>query len=405
MRYLDNLPTDSNDDLVLMIDGYDVVFQLPADVLIQRYFAVIGTANVKLAAQYGLDSVESLSGDRNPRQTILFGPEKLCYPFDWNRPGCWAVPEDIDIPVGAFGPDHGGYSHNLPRWLNSGTIMGPVGDMRELFAATLKRINATYNPQHEFSDSDQLYMGDIWGEQEFWRSVNKHNHYFHDDVDPRKIAPAGGPDQVIPTRVAGQKTEFHIGIDHKSGLFQTRAGSDHVLEHLAFNQTVSDGVGASALITRNSIETPNFQPYEIQLPVNVISSLTRISSAISDVLKADPKDFVTKIHLGTNLVTKRVYALFHCIGEKTYLNDLWYRLWFQQHARLLLEAGIQSMKEKKDISNVLIDGRKWAIAHSYPITSDKGVNAAGAWVDVDGQWLTWRELCQSFEDDIFGMKR
>ena len=40
LRYLDNLSSASDDDLVLMIDGYDVVFQLPADVLIQRYFAV-----------------------------------------------------------------------------------------------------------------------------------------------------------------------------------------------------------------------------------------------------------------------------------------------------------------------------------------------------------------------------
>ncbi|CAI7571922.1 unnamed protein product [Penicillium crustosum] len=405
MHYLDSLSSASNDDLVLMIDGYDVVFQLPADVLIQRYFAVIETANAKIAARFGQDSIENLSGDNSPRQTILFGPEKFCYPFDGNRPGCWAVPEDIDIPVGAYGPFDGDYVHNLPRWLNSGTIIGPVGDMRELFAATLKRIEATYNPQHEFSDSDQMYMGEIWGEQEFWRSVNRHNQYFHDDVDPKSIAPAGEPGKIIPTRVAGQKTEFHIGIDYKSGLFQTRAGSDTFLEHLAFNHTASAGGGVSALITKNSMQSPNFQPYNVNLPVNAISSLVNILSAIPDVLKADPKDIVTEIHLGTNLVTKNIYGLFHCIGEKTYLNHLWYRLWFQQYARPLLEAGVKSTKEKKEISNALIDGRKWVVAHGYPITSDEGLHAVGAWMDVDGQWLTWRELCESFEDDIFGAKK
>ncbi|CAI7643371.1 unnamed protein product [Penicillium glandicola] len=404
MRYLDRLSSDSNDDLVLVIDGYDVVFQLPADILIQRYFAVIETANAKIAARFGQDSIDSLSGDNSPRQTILFGPEKLCYPVDPDRPGCWAIPEDIDIPAGAFGPDDGDFSHNLPRWLNSGTIMGPVGDMKELYAATLKRIYATYSPQYEFSDSDQMYMGDVWGEQEFWRSVNRHNHYFHDDVDPKTIAPPGGSDKIIPTRVDGQKTEFHIGVDYKSGLFQTRAGSDHVIEHLAFNQTTSNGTGLSALVTQNSIGSPNFQPYQIELPVNVISSLTARLSTISDVLEADPRDFVTKIYLGTNLVTKNIYGLFHCIGEKTYLNDLWYRLWFQQYARPLLEVGIQSMKEKSEISSSMINGRKWVIAHGYPITSDNGVHTAGGWGDVDSQWVSWGELCQSFENDIFEAK-
>ena len=74
-------------------------------------------------------------------------------------------------------------------------------------------------------------------------------------------------------------------------------------------------------------------------------------------------------------------------------------------ARSLLEAGVKSTKEKKEISNALIDGRKWVVAHGYPITSDSGLHAVDTWMDVDGQWLTWRELCESFEDDIFGAKK
>ncbi|KAJ5864120.1 uncharacterized protein N7529_006036 [Penicillium soppii] len=404
MRYLDSLNSASEDDLVLMIDGYDVVFQLPADVLIQRYFAVIGAANAKIAAHFGADSVDELVGDNSPRQTILFGPEKICYPLDWNRPGCWAIPEDIDIPVGAFGPDDGQLSHNLPRWLNSGTILGPVGDMKELFAATLEKIKATYDPIHEFSDSDQRYMSDVWGEQEFWRSVNRHNQYFHDDVNPKDIAPKGDPDQIIPTREAGQKTEFHIGIDYKSGLFQTRVGSDHVLEHLSFPNSVPDGIGLWASVSENPIESPNPQPYEIYLPTNVVSSLSRLLKPISHTLEADQHSIVSSLRLGTNLVTKNIYGLFHCIGEKTYLDDLWYRLWFQKHAKALLEARLESSKEDNKISDILIDGRKWVVAHGFPTASNSSVHSVGAWVDMDGQWLTWEELCEPYEGNLFGDK-
>lgn len=401
MRYLDSLESASDDDLVLMVDGYDVVFQLPADVLIQRYFAVIETANAKIAARFGEDSIDAISRDNAPRQTILFGPEKICYPVDWNRPGCWAIP-DIDLPAGAFGPDDGQLSHNLPKWLNSGTIMGPVGDMRELFAATLKRIKDTYDPTHEFSDSDQRYMSDVWGEQEFWRSVDLHNHYFHDDVDPKKIAPEGESDQIIPTREAGQKTEFHIGIDYTSGLFQTRVGSDHVVEHVSFDKSASDGSGLSTLVSDNKIESSNFQPFEIDLPDNVISSLTRLLKSIAPSLKSEPQKIITKLRLGTNFVTKNVYGLFHCIGEKTYLDDLWYRLWFQEHAKPLLEARLRLASENNTISEIPIDGRRWVIAHNYPTESDKSEHLAGAWMDMDGKWISWNDLCEPFEKDIFG---
>ena len=401
MRYLDSLESAADDDLVLMIDGYDVVFQLPADVLIQRYFSVIEKANAKIAARFGEDSVYAFNRDNAPRQTILFGPEKICYPVDWNRPGCWAIP-DIDMPAGAFGPDDGQLSHNLPKWLNSGTIMGPVGDMRELFAATLKRIKDTYDPTHEFSDSDQRYMSDIWGEQEFWRSVDLHNNYFHDDIDPKKIAPEGEPDQIIPTREADQKTEFHVGIDYTSGLFQTRVGSDHVLEHIAFDKSTSKGIGLWTLTSENKIEASNFQPFEIYLPANVVSSLTRLMKSIAPLLKSDPHNAVTKLLLGTNLVTKNVYGLFHCIGEKTYLDDLWYRLWFQEHAKPLLETRVKSANESDVISSAPIDGRRWVVAHNYPSESGTSEQLAGAWMDMDDEWIDWEDLCEPFEKDIFG---
>jgi hypothetical protein len=400
MQYLDNLPTDSNDDLVLIVDGYDVIFQLPADVLIQRYFDVIEAANARIAARFGLDSLDSLSEESDPRQSILFGSDKVCWPEIEGRPACWAVPEDVGIPAGAFGPDRG-IEGKLPRWLNSGTVMGPVGDMREFFAATLRRIEATYNTQPKFRESDQMYMADIWGEQEFWRSVDIHNQNFHVDVKPSSLAPTGKSDLIIPTKVPGQRTEFYIGMDYESALFQTNAGNDRFVQYIAFNETTYDGT-ALASITQNVVESSDFEPYHIEMPANVTSSLILRLNAISDIVNAKPKDIITEIRLGTNLVTKTIYGLFHCAGDKSPLNHLWYQQWFQPYARPLLEAGAKTLKENKEISDVLIDGRKWVVAHSFPSASRKGVYVAGAWADFDGRWLTWKELCKPFEDGIFG---
>lgn len=77
--------------------------------------------------------------------------------------------------------------------------------------------------------------------------------------------------------------------------------------------SASDGAsraGVSASITQNSIESPNFQAYEIHLLIGAISSLITLLSAICNT-----------IHVGTNLVTMFICGLFHCIGE-------WYQPWF-----------------------------------------------------------------------------
>ncbi|KAJ5693453.1 hypothetical protein N7462_002876 [Penicillium macrosclerotiorum] len=400
MQYLDSLPPSSDEDLVLMVDGYDIVFQIPPDVLIDRYFATVRTASAKLAARFGVHSVDSLVGPNSPRQTILFGPEKICYPVQWGRVGCWAIPEDIDIPPGAFGPDDGQMSHNLPRWLNSGTIMGPAKDMRKLFAATLDRIAETYDPNHQFSDSDQMYMSDIWGVQEFGRSIEARRLYFHGDVDPNDVVPTGGETKTVPTLSPGQQTEYHIGIDYRSALFQTRVGSDHALAFLAYNETNETGDTTYATVFQNISEYTHFKPYKIELPSNLASSITRVLQSIKGVITAIPH--VTELRLDTNVVTKNVYGLFHCTGDKDYIDDLWAKLWYYPYARPLFEAAIPSLKAGRSLG--IEDGRAWLPAHTLPSNSSEaqGINATGAWTGADGEWVAWQDICGDFEDEVFG---
>ncbi|CEJ54890.1 hypothetical protein PMG11_01178 [Penicillium brasilianum] len=400
MQYLDSLPPSSDDDLVLMIDGYDVVFQIPPDTLIERYFDITKAASARLALRARANSTEPLTGDNAPRQTILFGPEKVCYPVDWSRVGCWAIPQDIGIPRGAFGPDDGQLHHNLPRWLNSGTIMGPARDMRLMFAATLDRIAQHYDPNHEFSDSDQMYMSDVWGVQEYARSMNELREYFHGDVDLNVAFPTYDVERVLPNVTADQKTEYHIGVDYQSGLFQTRAGSDHVLEMLTYNEkTEVNGTTNFATVIQNIPETPNFTPYKIYLPSNLASSITRILRLVEPAVGAIPN--VTELRLETNVVTKNIYGLFHSTGGKDYIDKLWTQLWFFPYVRPLFEAMVPALQAGRVIT--VADGRTWVPSHALPTNSSvtEGVNATGAWADIDGGWLSWQELCGAFEAEVF----
>lgn len=400
MLYLESLPASSDDDLVLMIDGLDVTFQIPPDVLIQRYFAINKAASMKIAARFGNEYIESLSPADAPRQSILFGPEKVCYPTDWARVGCWAVPQDIGIPRGAFGPDDGQLSHNLPRWLNSGTIMGPVGDMRRLFAATLDHIKDFYDPNQEFSDSDQKYMSDVWGVQEYYRSVKEFELFFHGDVDPNVVVPTGEPDRVVPPYAQDQTKELHVGVDYRSGLFQTNAGSEHVVEFLTYNETGASNTTSAARVTRNISESPNFKPFKILLPANVAKSISALLRSIAHAV--DPIPSVSELRLGTNIVTNNIYGMYHWTGEKDNMDTLWGQMWFYPYVRPLFNAAVAAMKAGQPIG--VADDRTWVSAHSLApnSTSIEGIRAAGAWADIDGGWLGWEELCGNYEVEVFG---
>lgn len=406
MRYLDDLPPSADDDLMLIIDGYDVVMTLPVEIMLKRYFEVVDSMNAKLEERFGPGSTQDVPGGKGeqPRQTILFGADKVCWPVDWNRPACWAVPSDTGIPKGAFGHEDGRIEHNQPLWLNSGTIIGPIGDMRLMMAATMERIRVDYDEQYEFRESDQKYMSDVWADQEYFRSVRELKYKGLVPVGGGEPVPKGGPaERHIPVLAPRQRSEYHIAMEYESALFQTRAGNDEFIARPTFS-----GPGYTTLVQTNYNRKANFQPYEITLPADVIASLVRLFKSIADLqeLKSTPSEIIRHLQLGTNLVTKRVYALFHCTGGKDFLNDLWPTLWYYPYARSMLRAAIRETVKGRPLSPELIDGRIWTMAHTYPASTprgdDVGIEAAGAWADVTDGWLSWKELCGEWEEEMFG---
>jgi hypothetical protein len=403
MRYLDDLPPAADDDLMLVIDGYDVVMHLPVEVMLQRYFDVVNAANARLEERFGKGSTRPVPEGDQPRQTILFGADKICWPVDWRRLACWAVPTNTTLPRHAFGVEDGSMPKNQPRWLNSGTIMGPVGDMRQMVAATLERIRTTYDPAFEFRESDQMYMSDVWGDQEYYRSVREMRRKGQAPVEGEPI-PKGGPwDKFLPKPAARQKTEYHIAMEYESVLFQTRAGNEDFLDFPVFNRS-----GYTSRVTRPVVRGRAFRPYEIQLPQDVIASLTRILQSISSVhvLPVPPAELVGRLHIGTNLVTKVVYALYHCTGGKGYLDELWLKLWYYPYVKSLLKTAVRDTVQGRPLADNLIDGRVWTMAHKYPASTPKGEDvsykAAGAWADVSDGWLDWNTLCGPWESEMFG---
>jgi hypothetical protein len=67
------------------------------------------------------------------------------------------------MPANAFGPQTDtDMAHHRPRLVNSGTMMGPVCDMRALCRAIWDVVQKTYDLEADHPDSDQKYFGDVF---------------------------------------------------------------------------------------------------------------------------------------------------------------------------------------------------------------------------------------------------
>jgi hypothetical protein len=374
LRYFDTLPPSSEDDLVLLIDGYDVIFQLGPDVLLQRYHEVVKASNARLEEQFGADHIKK----HNMHTTILFGPDVLCYPIDFRRPACWIVPEST-LPRDAFGSETDkNDEHTRPRWLNSGTILGPVKDLRRLFEATMDKVDKTWDPEFYGRNSDQMYLADVWADQEFVRmtSTGKNATFPLPDAVPDDVK----PNIFTPAPEDRKKAEQHMGIDYESRLFQTVALFYDVLQWATFDKP-------QTFVTKDEIHQ-----FSLKLPKDVEQSKAPYRALSSWgwgnawLKRKSWKD----VPLGINTVTRNMFPIIHFTGFKNYRDEWWDRMWFFPLAEKLLKA-------KPDRSVITtIEGVEWVPYLPYGKQSAR----EDVWAD-QGELLKWDGLCGEHESALY----
>ena len=76
-QYLYSLDLSRDEDLVLMIDGYDAWLQLRPQTLIDRFFDINSRADERIASEMGGATV----GRTGVFQKIIFGCQKRCWPW------------------------------------------------------------------------------------------------------------------------------------------------------------------------------------------------------------------------------------------------------------------------------------------------------------------------------------
>lgn len=392
-----------DDDLVLVIDGYDVWFQLPPEVMVKRYHKLIQDTNQRLRKQYGIISEEKpWKGGQEKKvqryvQTVVFGADKLCWPNQPDDPACASVPEST-LPRNAYGlntdRDPEGYT-NRPRYLNSGTIIGRVNDVRAIYERALEKVDEGLG-----AIGDQFVFAEILGEQEYQRQLSMSNmgrpwYYPLFNTNPFYQMRSPSAKAVKHMTLPGNRRyDFSIGLDYRSSLFQTMTHSSDDIAFITY-----------ANVSSSTLPRSHPQVSSLSLPLDINTSRppfptndTPTAFATGKLLPLSPdldslpppdQNTWPQQPLATNLHSLTVPSLLHINGDKSLLDSWWPSLWYQPHARALLRA---YMRTPQPFLWETVDGEEK--------TWDRRGGRGGAW-KTDGWWMEWGEVCKGVEETVF----
>jgi len=337
LEYINTLGPDRDDDLVLVIDGYDTWMQLRPGVLIERYFDINERADCRIQARLGQDAVLQ----EKIQQRIVFSAQKQCS-LDADDPGCYAVPEST-LPRDVYGPQTDKYVLDeenpdvkfRPRYLNSGVGMGDVAAMRKLFRHAL---------------------------------------------DPAAL---------LIELTDGSPFEFGIGLDYESLLGHPTMFAEYESEWIRHND--------STFITDVSRIQGISPPRISRVPEDITRSLRPFWSA-NGAKDGLPQDLDWgNVPLHTNLWTGNVPAIIHHNAHVQNMASLkerhWTRTWFQSHARTLMD--LHTTEPYKPVA-ILKDAIQ-EVAYWSPFMTKWETRTS----DPNQEWIWWEQSCRGYEEEIF----
>jgi hypothetical protein len=114
--------------------------------------------------------------------------------------------------------DTGDLQSSDSRFLNSGTVIGPLDDLRKFIDAALSLIEDDSDQNFLFRDSAQFYIAALYARQEYQRMRDLNGGDFPEDIAGRDVPrPKGGKDDV---------TEYHVAVDFDYAFTLTECHND-----------------------------------------------------------------------------------------------------------------------------------------------------------------------------------
>ncbi|KAF2096891.1 hypothetical protein NA57DRAFT_18129, partial [Rhizodiscina lignyota] len=358
LKYLNSLQKSQDDDLVFMIDAYDIHFQLPVEVLIERYHRINARHNARLQKELG-----PAYENEGIRQQIIFGAGKRCAPNALWEVACYTVPysyapddlyyNNTDTVLG-----HNNWYSMKQRYINSGYIIGPVGMMRKLFERAQEKAD-DHKDKPIYGASDQAIFARIMGEQNYAREVQRLKHvsawekFWHPYMatKPRDNFVQGlyidnilKPSVSVTPFVPDEDTdyEFGMGLDYFSELGHQTMNSDinRDSQWLIWDhpENTTFHAQAQSKFSRHSkldcpVRVPTDLPYDIANLSNPFHLLERTNLP-------DKKVWTSKtwreVPLYSHLCMGTVPVMVHHNGGKENRDYRWPDLWMQPRVRNLI---------------------------------------------------------------------
>ncbi|KAJ6447201.1 dihydroorotate dehydrogenase [Purpureocillium lavendulum] len=347
-----------DDELIIMIDSYDIWFQLPVEVLIARYDAIVAGDDARVAHRMGRAfSREGIHSN------IVFGGGKRCSPNQIHTLACYPVP-DSPLPMDI----HGGNTDTLmgrnihssfrTRYLNSGYMMGPVGAMRPLLEKAKEKLeecanrtaalfdNGSRDSDHCYHGSDQSIFVEMYGEQEFHREVMRRHHRnaMDDYLDSIVSGRAGArppPSQILDapvddflkpafthqqnndTYLPGKPFEFGIALDYWSVLGHQTSNAEFDTRYILHNKPLQPQIGQQGIF---DCPARAYMPDDLPERAPVL------------VPDDDNKNSWDSIPLYTEICVGTVPVMIHHNSvDKWWREKQWDKTWWHGHSRRLLE--------------------------------------------------------------------
>ncbi|KAJ4128028.1 hypothetical protein NW768_008312 [Fusarium equiseti] len=347
IQYLDSVmhpnATDlerlEEDDLVLMVDGRDVWFQLPVEVLISRYHDINKRANERLRKQW------KGPGPMPMKQTIVTASQRKCYP---NDPEKFRVDLRCDIwpesPLrkDLYGPttdkNETDFIHSRPRYINGGMYIGPAGDMRRMFRRSMERVHQFVGEGFPLR-SEQGMFGYLIGQQEVWRQYQRETQMKNVDLKG----------------LVEENLEFHVGLDYAMEI-------SNQVSHSDIDKSLDLYWGDFALLGDK-------QRLQRQSEARGISP-TRLQGVPDDIMAS--KNPLTKIEKSANWNNMSLFADFaigtvpailHHNKYKERRQSMWHQPWYHQKLRKLIPSKLKFRPFDESLATIETDEglvRYWA---------------------------------------------
>lgn len=381
-NFLQNEQMLDDEDLVLVLRGHESWFQLPPEILINRFIDITKASNARLRSQYGTRLVNNMTKPMFSER-ILFGADNKCESNKASDLACTAVPY-APSPDSSWAPLANRDSEdrqNRPRWLNPSTILGRVSDMRALYSRAMEKSSLNHEA-HAFAS--------IFGEQEYSREIarqSRTNRWL--DWLASKMGSGLSAPNVTNLHFELEQDrnyDFGIGLDYKSELFFPLTHFQEDMEWLSFNRT-----STSARILEEHGK-PGFKAFDLPLDIKRLpspfESLTTSreyrsfpSSPSLDLTTLSFSDLSLVANMQSTTIPPILQLDHDNTANETLLDSWWQRMWYHSHAKAFLGTISQ---ESSEIVSV----------------TAKSTRDMFSWRVPGRETGTFKDICEQYEEKV-----